>query len=102
MDKRDIKIYDGSTEQEKWLAEILDRVKFVYDNDHQQTLLYQVDSEVLFEDDPEDGTFWVNYGKVYSVFESRFSDNWVMFTELCVCMVWKRLNKKIGTPLLIN
>ena len=84
--------------EERFLIDILDKVKFIYDKEKPDSEFYQVDGEILFEQNSKNGWFWVHYDKIWSVLESDFNLKRHEIIKLIQGMVWERLKRKVYTP----
>ena len=84
--------------EERFLIEILDKVEFIYDDEKPDSEFYQVDGQILFEQDSKNRWFLVDYDKIWSVLESDYDLNYKEIRELIQVMVWERLKRKVDTP----
>ena len=84
--------------EERFLIDILEKVEFIYDDGYPDSEFYQINGEILFEQDSKNEYFWVHYDKIWSVLNSKHGLNQQEIRELIQSMVWERLKRKVSTP----
>ena len=80
--------------EERFLIEILDKVEFVYDDEKPDSEFYQIDGEILFEQDSKNGWFLV-HSKIWAVLEMKFNLSHKEIREIIQSKIQERLKRKV-------
>ena len=94
--------YNNIDEKEKLFLELtyLDDLEIKFDFiEYKEYIFYFYKDDYLFYQDKKNMKFYINYYKIWSVFESKFNINYEEIREFMKGMIDKHFNLKDYTPI---
>jgi hypothetical protein len=87
---------------EKWFKDLLRQMEPRKFEKRQNSIFYIIDNDVYMEQDLKTGYLWVNYNKIWSIFDSEFDIGYGQIQDLIKGMVEEHFKTGSLTPKYLN
>jgi hypothetical protein len=86
----------------KWFKSLLNKMEPNMFEEYPNSILYTIDNDVYMEQDLKTGYLWVNYNKIWSIFDSEFDIGYGQIQDLIKGMVEEHFKTGSLTPKYLN